>query len=285
MSLYPERYHARILERIEPLLPDLRATNVTVLGHTGFYGSWFCDFFSYARAQWQGPASVWCHSRSTGVDINDRRTYPADLWLSHYVINCAGYSSGSEAGTHEVGPKILRDALYPDTTLLQFSSGAAGNDTLYGYAKGKAEKLLAGTQTQIVRPFATVGPGMGLDKQFAVSAFIRAALAGKPLQLVDRPVTRSFVHVSDLIVQCLYVMVRGDRRPYEVGSSDGVSLERVAREISRDVQVTDVRLPSNARADHYVADLTRLRKICQNPLDFQSIPAILDTLDFYRDAQ
>lgn len=280
MTIYPEHYHCAIADRTEHLHAKLDGSSVFVVGKTGFYGSWFAEHLRYVGVHTRGG------SRSTGLDIEDERTYPPELLDADWVINCAGDSSGAgRLEPHALGPQVLRRAIRPDATLLHFSSGvvARGSQTPYAEAKRISQEALLrmGGRTQIVQPFATVGPGMGLDKPFAVSSFLRAHLAGQSLRVTRRPVVRSFCHITDLLVQCLHVMALGDGQPYEVGSDDAISIEAAARAVSQNVQLSDEQFASNAAQDVFVADLTRTRTLCHSPVDMDSITSIVDIAAHY----
>lgn len=280
---YQESHHASIYWRITDLLPHLDGKLVFVAGNTGFYGSWFMEHLHYLRASGI-DVRVFGSSLSQGFDVTDCCTYPPELRCADYVINCAGDSVYAR-DEHTVGSERLRKNIKPTAVLLHFSSGCVSAGSTSEYARCKA--LVEGTlwdlpgATKIVRPFASVGPGMGLEKPFAVSAFIRAHLAGEPLLVTSQPCIRSFCHITDLVVQCLHVMVHGDAIPYEVGSDDAISVERAARAISDRVVVTDRPFRSNAAQPHYVADLTRVRMQFNLDVDLDSISAIMDTVRYY----
>lgn len=267
----------------EPL-SHFAGKRVAVLGHTGFYGSWIKALLEYANTQGYG-ITILPYSRSNGFDITNTGTYAPIMLSSDYIINCAGDATGQEdLVAHVFGSSKLRVCMRKSATLLHFSSGAAkDSDTPYAEAKRQSEKLLLeiGGNNQIVRPFATVGFGMGLDKPFAISAFIKARLANEPLTVVTG-IWRSFAHVSDLIPQCLHVAVHGDGKPYEVGSDNLISIEEAAKLISDNIAfVSSDSFATNARSSAYSADLGRIKNQFNLSLDFDSKAAILRTLNDY----
>ncbi|MDC6625437.1 hypothetical protein OEZ82_25750, partial [Leclercia adecarboxylata] len=126
-----------------------------------------------------------------------------------------------------------------------------------------------------------VGPGMNLDAAFAVSAFIRRAMVGLPLEVSTTPITRSFCHINDMIVQCLHVMAHGLGEPYEVGSDDPFLIGEAALLISDDVVLVGRSFQTNAGQSRYIANLTKLRDRFNISLDFDSKTSILDTYHWH----
>ncbi len=289
MTRYPVHYHHQIWEQTADLMPRLDGKRVFVVGNSGFFGSWFEDYLRYAR-KWRGIiVRADGGSRATGLDVLRVTTYPESLRYADYMVNCAGDSAGGDLGVHMEGPSRLR--LFGGTNLLQMSSGAARppkeSETAfcYGTAKWAGDMSLTGggCRSQIVRPFAVVGPGMPLDKSFAISSFIRKALAGEALEVSTPPVTRSFCHITDLVAQSLCVMLAGDGQPYEVGSDDAVTLDVAARAVSSNVVLTESQFASNAASSVYVPDLARLRAAFPDlTLGYSSLAAIEDTVASFR---
>jgi len=228
-----EHYIKNILTRCATVLSKMKGKRVFVAGGTGFYGSWLVAVFEAAGIEVQWGA------RSNGWDILDPSTYTEFQRNADFVINAAGKSdlAWGQCAVMSFGPMRLFDAMeYGFGTMLQISSGAASNGkTLYAAAKRVAEIALTG-RAKIIRPFATVGPGMGLDRSFAISTFIRQAREGKPLTVAPC-IVRSFCHIEDMIVQILHVLVAGDFQPYDVGSDDAITMDEAARVISPNVVV------------------------------------------------
>lgn len=287
MSKYPLAHHENIYWRTTDLHDRLSGAKIFVVGHTGFYGSWFVDHFRFLSEHKGLKLTLGGGSRSTGMNIVDVSSYPRLLREADIVINCGGDSTVGSIEVHGLGPLHLRKLMNSNAVLLQFSSGAVGRGTIeksvYALAKELSEQglLEQDPPTKIVRPFATVGPGMGLDKSFAISAFIRAHLAGQPLRVTSRPCARSFCHITDLLVQCLHVLMDGDDQPYEVGSDNLISMRAAACAISDNILITNEEFPSNAGVDEYAADLTRVRQAFNLDVDRDSISAIMDSVRYY----
>lgn len=269
--------------------PQLAGRRVFVGGSNGFYGAAFMAFFRHLR-ETQGLVFDYSGgSRRNGWDITQPTTYPSELLTADYVINCAGcygpdMSEMDLIMNHVGGPVSLRAHMRADATLLQFSSGSAKEaKTPMGAAKAASEYHLYQTTLplQVVRPYATVGPGMGIDKHFAVSAWIKARLEGRPAEVTSTLTIRSFAHIVDLVIQSLHVMVAGDGEPYEVGSDDWLMLEEAAALICDEVVTVDKTFSSLAGEDTYVADLTRVKQHFNLDLAYDSRAAILDTVRYW----
>lgn len=258
-----------------------RGKRVFIAGR-GFYGEWFRRYFEAI-----GSAVTIASSRNH-FNIADPATHPLVLHEADYVINAAGNSCETSPvallNIHGSGPIRLFAGLKPGACGLQISSGAATGNTPYGRAKLMAELGLSlmPRDVQIVRAFNTVGPGMGLDKPFAISTFIKRALAGQPLEAAPG-ISRTFCHIEDLMVQMLHVLALGDRKtPYDVGSEDELSMVSAAKIISNDVTMIDKPYASNSGAASYRPDLGAIKSLCEHPVVYPSNRAISLTFDHYR---
>ncbi len=110
----------------------------------------------------------------------------------------------------------------------------------YAEAKRAAEMLCAihqkqfGLQISIARIFALLGPYLSLGIHFAAGNFIKDAMEGRDIVINGNgyPV-RSYLYASDLTVFLWYLLVRGKScKPYNVGSSEGVSIRDLAEKVS-----------------------------------------------------
>ena len=283
-------YLDKIFWRGTDLWSEFAGKTVFVAGATGFYGSWFVDFFTYLQSKGI-DLRIEGGSRHAGWDIVDFSTYTDFQRRADFIINCAGYSDANQDEetiwkSHHEGPLILFRSMKLGAKGLQIGTGAIGGESLYAQAKQFAEADLNDIGgLQFVRPFATVGPRMGLDRHFAISTFIRRHLAGQVLEVSNEPITRSFCHIADLVIQMLHVLVNGDGRPYQVGSDSEITIEEAAALISPRVNIVTHPFPTNAASNRYVADLTRIRNQFNLDLEWDSSRAILDTLRYYQSVQ
>lgn len=84
------------------------------------------------------------------------------------------------------------------------------------------------------RPFAFIGPYQLLDRPWAVNNFIRDALQGGPIRIQgDGKTVRSYMYASDMARWLLRILTQGTvGLSYNVGSSNGVTLEHLAEMIA-----------------------------------------------------
>lgn len=112
-----------------------------------------------------------------------------------------------------------------------------------GYEEGKrvAETLFAiyaeryGLHTTIARIFNCYGPGMSLNDTRVVPAFVRAALAGRPLPLHGEGAqTRCHTYVADTVAGLRLALARGAAaRAYNIGTPVQTTVRDLAQRILR----------------------------------------------------
>jgi dTDP-glucose 4,6-dehydratase len=111
-----------------------------------------------------------------------------------------------------------------------------GEITTYGLAKRASEAMLTtygrqyGFAAVIARLFAFSGPGLPLDRNFAVGNFVRDVLAGGPIRIQgDGTPYRSYLYAADMAAWLWTLLVHGEPfRPYNVGSGDGLTIAELA---------------------------------------------------------
>lgn len=273
--------------RVTDLVPAFAGKRVFIAGN-GFYASAFAAFFAHLKAKGI-PVECVSFSRRDNWHIEDVEGYGAANLSADFVINACGTSSDhpvEQLYTNGLGPISLFHCMRLDARGLQISTGAINAQTPYARAKRVAETgiglLNRGLGVQIVRPFATVGPGMNLDAHFAVSTFIKRHLAGAHLEVTSKPCWRSFAHIADLLVQMLHVLVSGDGQPYDVGSDNVVSMFEAASAVSDDVRLVDTTFATHSGAEFYTPDLRRVEEQFNLSLDYDSEEAVRDTLHWFQ---
>lgn len=172
---------------------------------------------------------------------------------------------------------------------------AAGS--VYGEGKRAAESLCAiyarqhGLHACVARCFAFVGPYLPLDKHFAIGNFIKAAMAGTPIQIKgDGTPLRTYLYAADLSVWLWTLLLRGRAGvAYNVGGGEAVSIAELA---SRTAALLSPGLPVHVAQqasagqppERYVPDISlaceELGLQALIPLD----EAILRTADWHRSA-
>lgn len=114
--------------------------------------------------------------------------------------------------------------------------------TAYGISKLAIEKYLAlfeyfnGLEYRVLRLANPFGPHQtGLSNQGVIGAFLRRALAGKPVQMWgDGSVIRDYIYIDDVVDALkLATTHAGNGRIFNIGSGEGRSLNEIVASISR----------------------------------------------------
>lgn len=149
------------------------------------------------------------------------------------------------------------------------------SNPFFAYAEGKrvSELMCAiaarrkGFEPKISRCYALVGPYLPLDIHFAMGNFIRDALAGGPIHISgDGTPWRSYLYAADLTIWLWTILFRGaGNRPYNTGSSHGVTISELAAVISRELAggapVVIAGKPKPGQpVERYVPDTTRAER-------------------------
>lgn len=112
--------------------------------------------------------------------------------------------------------------------------------TAYGISKLMIEKYLGlyeylyGLQYRVLRVANPFGPYQtALKSQGVIAAFLRGALAGKPIEMWgDGSVTRDYVYVDDVVDALrLAAIHKGEGRIFNIGSGEGRSLNDIVATI------------------------------------------------------
>lgn len=274
-------YFTDIILRGNDLWPAFHDKRVFIGGGTGFFGSWFTHLFKTLNVP------VESRGRRNDWDITNPSTFSTAQKEADIIFHLAfPVAEGlvSEDKMYDVvvaGTRNLIAAAKSGAKILFVSTGAVHDSSSYlGQLKKEAEDMVLNAGGQVVRPFATVGPGMSLNAHFAISHFIQNKLDNKPLEVSSYPIYRSFAHIIDVVIQTMHVALLGDGKPYDVGSDSVLTIEQAAKVISSNIAYTDKVAPSYAGAFH-VANLQRIRHQFNLDLSYSSEAAIADTLRYY----
>ena len=114
--------------------------------------------------------------------------------------------------------------------------------TGYGISKLAIEKYLGlyehlyGLEYRVLRVANPFGPfQMALKSQGVIAAFIRRALAGKPIEVWgDGSVTRDYIYIDDVIEALILAATHnGSGRIFNIGSGEGRSLNDIVENITK----------------------------------------------------
>jgi dTDP-glucose 4,6-dehydratase len=174
------------------------------------------------------------NSISAFYDIVEGTRHVLDFAVSCKASNMLYVSSGAVYGNQPNNlshvPEDYMGA--PDLTSL---------NSVYAEGKRTAEMLCTlysnkyNLSIKIARCFAFVGPYLPLDKHFAIGNFIGDLIENKPIIIKgDGTPVRSYLYVSDLIIWLFTILVKGKNcYPYNVGSEEEVSIEKLAKIIAK----------------------------------------------------
>lgn len=188
------------------------------------------------------------------------------------VFSIANYlSHEAYQGTWEIGnwdaivhlapvtpARVLKYAKKHNTRVLFASSGAVyDKETYYAYQKRIWEKQCehSGVDVVITRLFAFVGAH--LKNLYAITRFIEAAKAGKPLDVWgDGSSVRSYLYGEDLGRWMWRILLEGEG-VYDVGGSTPYTILQVARLVA-DVIPAKIHVLNNGHPEtYYMPDTTR----------------------------
>ncbi len=187
----------------------------------------------------------------------------------------------------------------PNDVLLEDESQMTAPDTtdpsyVYGEAKRAAEMLCSvyssefGIQPTIARIFAVVGPGMPLNKHFAIGNFISDYLCGRKIEILGtgKPI-RSYLYLADVAYWLLKLLIDGAvGSAYNVGSEHALSLLDLAELVNTTLDVRGVVARGQAEKGpnpgRYVPSTAKARDELGLRESFTLQESIVRTAEWYR---
>ncbi|HXH73857.1 MAG TPA: NAD-dependent epimerase/dehydratase family protein [Bacteriovoracaceae bacterium] len=252
---------------------SLRGKKIFATGCTGFIGTWFIHSFNDLNSKLGLDASLTLLTRNKkkledhpGISIVEGNildfTFPeGDFdYVIHGATEVAAFHSGENPGNlldvAYIGTKRVIEfaKLKQVKKVLFLSSGAVYGKTLaiipedylgapdvqdtksfYGEGKRLAEMLLfAEVPTVSARIFASCGPFMPLNADFAFSNFLKASTLGLDIEIKGNGKTsRSYLYGSDLVLWLWTLLLKGKYgEAYNVGSEEEISILKLAESIA-----------------------------------------------------
>lgn len=242
-----------IIKHAEPYLRQLDGKRIFITGATGFFGKWmtmaldrsrFLGFDISYTSLVRRPAKAGNEWRCLINELPMRKQHCTIDYVMHFA-----YDHESVANNISGMQRIIDFSKNNNVKNILFTSSQAIH---MEYAWNDPRKVIAETKRlcetmlvqasgdkldgSIVRGYSFVGPMMDLDR-FAVGNFIKQALAGESVLVRSPNTLRSYLHACDMVIELLRSLV--EVRCCELGSTDAVSLVRVARLLTDNVVMGD----------------------------------------------
>jgi nucleoside-diphosphate-sugar epimerase len=159
----------------------------------------------------------------------------------------------SSGGIYEPGARLL-------SGIPKYFKTQQESDNAYIHEKILLEnwtsELTLKNQISVLNPrlFSFYGPGLQLDRHFAIGEFLERARRGLPIEVNGNPSNRrSYLHPRDAIWQLLLQCIEGTPVHTQIGSTNVVTIEKVGR-IMANLLGVEFRIMDcgNSEVDHYV---------------------------------
>jgi nucleoside-diphosphate-sugar epimerase len=180
--------------------------NVLLVGGTGFVGR---------SMQARAP-------EGTAIDVVTRHVGNGAGDYTHIVHMAHGPSTRENINVTDYVTSVARRC---GARVLLCSSGAAGEDNLYGATKALQEQMLS--CAVVARLYSFIS--RELPEHHAVRQFIDTAERGEDVVVTGSGnAVRSYLHWTQMADELWWILEHGDQRMYEVGSCVPVSIMQIA---------------------------------------------------------
>ncbi len=250
----PDDDLSHILTHTRELWERLRGASFFITGGTGFFGRWLLESFSHANDEMNLGMTALVLSRD--YSISSDRQYAGvrfmcgeckDFMLPgghfDYIIHAAngpGMTEGAKRIVYLSQKKNVHNILFTSSgavygeqrvPFVSESDPCAANTSL-GLEKIECERILIERGAKVARCFTFVGPHLPMDGRFAIGRFLGDVMAGQPIRVTGgERIERSYLYSADIVIWLLKILLDGRRGGiYNVGSSDSVSVEKLANE-------------------------------------------------------
>jgi nucleoside-diphosphate-sugar epimerase len=251
-----------------PEIERMRGKSVYITGQTGFIGSWIWKTLYWVN-QWQN------------LNIRMVRQWKDDTY--HHV-------PGEYDIVYHCAPTDYPfDEVIAKESLLFTSSGSVPNGlTHYAQMKqGHEEEIIRRcTNARIARIYTLVGPMQ--RNNFAVTAFIKAAIEGTPLEVFgDGSAIRTYMYIADCVHWLLKIAIDGaPGGVYNVGATEPITIKELAYKVAGMVDPPgDVKFVKPDFVDHaprYIPDVAKTLLLGMKPL-MPIDEALARTIKFTKD--
>ena len=195
-------------------------------------------------------------------------------------------SSGAVYGKQNLNNTGFKEDYLEHNIKIHFKFGYKKN---YSFVKLKNERLFKnfaknGYKVSIARCFSFVGKYLPLNSRYVVGNFIKNILDNKPISVkADYEVIRSYMYSDDLVKWLLKILNSSsqDCPIYNVGSSDAISIDRLAILLGKKYNLT-VNLKNKInykKVDRFLPNIQKAKKRLNLKNKFSSFNAIIKTIN------
>jgi nucleoside-diphosphate-sugar epimerase len=226
---------------------------------------WMCSGDKKIGNSWKADC---IHHSSHGKDV--RAMEFEDGWQPDFILHLAATTDRNDPDA----PSVIRDgtkrvcefAKQCNARLLYASSGCVGHAEqrarygAFAEAKYDAEKMVNEVGGINARIYSVYGPGMRLDRGYAIGDFLKNGLSGKMIEVHDGSAIRGFQYVADTVIALWRLLLESEPGTYEVGTTDTRTVLSVAQLIAKkcSVAVADHSAKPTLPREPYASSVDRI---------------------------